>query len=81
MAENSTDLRTTLDTDDLRLILVEQRKLFWRVFSEIRSTREEPHYDRLVVEEMLEWLNEEIPKRLLLPAIRLAVPHRSERNG
>jgi hypothetical protein len=80
MTENSTDLRTTLDADDLRLILVEQRKLFWREFSEIRSTREGPYYDRLVVEDMLEWLNEEIPKRLLVPAIRLAVPRRSDGN-
>jgi hypothetical protein len=81
MAENFTDLRTTLDTDDLRLILAEQRKLFWRVFIEIRSTREGPYYDRLMVEEMLSWLNEEIPRRLLLLAIRLAVPRRSERSG
>jgi hypothetical protein len=71
MAENATNLRATLDEDDLRLILVEQRKLFWRVFSEIRSTREGPYYDRFMVEDMPEWLNEEIPKRLLVPQCAL----------
>ena len=55
--------------------------LCWPVFSEIRSTREGPYYDRLMVEEMLSWLNEEIPSRLLLLAIRRAVPRRSERSG
>ena len=65
--------RKVVDQEDIRDLLVESEMRFRRVRGAIRKTQVGPHYDRIVVEDMLNWLEDEIGKQLLLPAVVLGV--------